>query len=100
MMKVPSLEMTFYDIHDQPIRVGDEVLVYVQRHIRTLVGENVYEVDQTQPLPVLDVPMARGRVEWDEDFKGLVVRYGWVCDSWEGKAASQMGGNNYAYEIL
>jgi hypothetical protein len=44
--------------------------------------------------------MARGQVEWSEDFNGLVVRYDWICEAWKGKSASQMNGGNYAYEII
>jgi hypothetical protein len=92
--------MYFKDIHNKPIRVGDRVLVYVQKYSRTLVGENIYEVYQDEPYPVADVPMARGRVEWSEDVNGFVVRYDWTCESWKHKSASQMEGGNYAYEII
>jgi hypothetical protein len=92
--------MHFKDIHNKPIKEGDKVLVYIQKYERALVGENIYEINQDKPYPVADVPMARGRVEWDEDFNGLVVRYGWTCEAWKGKSASQMNGGNYAYEII
>ena len=92
--------MHFKDIHNKPIKEGDKVLVYVQKYARTLVGENIYEVYQDEPYPVADVPMARGRVEWDEDLNGFVVRYDWICEAWKGKSASQMDGGNYAYEII
>jgi hypothetical protein len=92
--------MTIKDLHNRPIKEGDIVFVYMQRYERALVGENIYEVNQARPLPVADVPMARGRVEWDLDFNDFVVRYGWTCDAWRGKSASQMRGGNYAYELL
>ena len=60
--------MHFKDIHNKPIKEGDKVLVYIQKYERVLVGEKIYEVNQDKPYPVADVPMARGRVEWDEDF--------------------------------
>jgi hypothetical protein len=92
--------MHFKDIHNKPIKEGDKVLVYIQKYERALVGKNIYEVNQDKPYPVADVPMARGQVEWSEDFNGLVVRYDWICEAWKGKSASQMNGGNYAYEIL
>jgi hypothetical protein len=92
--------MNFKDIYNRLINKNDKVLVYIQKYRRKLIQENIYEVDQTKPYPVADVPMARGRVEWDLDFKDFVVRYDWVCDTWKHKSASQMEGGNYAYEII
>jgi hypothetical protein len=92
--------MNFKDIHNKPIKEGDIVFVYMQLYERALVGENIYEVNQDEPYPVADVPMARGRVEWSEDANGFVVRYDWTCESWKHKCAAQMEGGNYAYEIL
>lgn len=92
--------MYFKDIHNKLIKEGDKVLVYIQKYERVLISENIYEINQDEPYPVVDVPMARGRVEWSEDFNNLVVRYDWACESWRHKAASQMDGGNYAYEIL
>jgi len=88
------------DIHNRQINKGDKVLVYIQKYVRAHVGENVYEVDPSKPYPVADVPMARGRVEWEKDFNSFVVRYDWTCDAWKHKSASQMEGGNYAYEII
>jgi hypothetical protein len=92
--------MNFKDIHNRLISKGDQVLVYIQKYRRKLIKGNIYEVDQTKPCPVADVPMAHGWVEWDLDFKDFVVRYDWTCDSWRHKSASQMEGSNYAYEII
>ena len=92
--------MHFKDIHNKPIKEGDKVLVYIQKYERALVGENIYEVNQDKPYPVADVPMARGRVEWDTDFNSFVVRYDWTCENWKHKSAAQMEGGNYAYEII
>jgi hypothetical protein len=86
------------DLHGTPLSVGDEVLVYLQRYEREQEPCGVWVVDQTKPLPVLDVPLARGVVEWDEDLLAYMVRYNWVCILWEGKAACQLGGGEYAFE--
>lgn len=86
------------DIHGKPLRPGDRVLVYVQRYEREQGVDGVWVVDQTRPLPVADVPMAWGKIVWDEHLLTFVVRYGWVCEAWEGKAAAPMGGGEYAFE--
>ena len=88
------------DIHGNTLTAGDIVLVYPQRYEREREAGGVWAVDQTKPLPVADVPMARGVVAFDEDLLAWVVRYEWVCREWNGKAGAQMGGGEYAYEKL
>ena len=88
------------DIHGNTLSAGDTVLVYPQRYEREREASGVWVVNQARPLPVADVPMAKGRVVWDEDLLAWVVRYEWVCEAWKGKAAAQMGGGEYAYEKL
>ncbi len=75
------------------------VLVFPQRYEREREADGVWVVNQTRPLPVADVPMARGRVAWDKDLLAWMVRYEWVCEAWQGKAAAPMGGGEYAYEL-
>ena len=88
------------DIHGNTLTAGDTVLVYPQRYERQRETGGVWVVNQARPLPVADVPMAKGRVVWDEDLLAWIVRYEWVCEAWTGKAAAQMGGGEYAYEKL
>ena len=88
------------DIHGKRLIEGDTVLVYPQRYEREREAGGVWVVDQTKPLPVADVPAARGRVVWDEDLLAWIVRYEWVCAEWKGKAAAQMGGGEYAFERI
>jgi len=88
------------DIHGKRLTRGDIVLVYPQRYERQREAGGVWVVDQTKPLPVADVPAARGRVVWDEDLLAWIVRYEWVCAEWKGKAAAQMGGGEYAFERI
>ncbi len=88
------------DIHGKPLAAGDRVLVYAQRYERGQEAGGVWVVNQARPLPLADIPMARGVVAWDEDLLAWVVRYEWVCRDWSGKAGAQMGGGDYAYEKL
>lgn len=88
------------DIHGNTLSAGDTVLVYPQRYERAREAGGVWVVNQARPLPVADVPMARGVVAYDEDLLAWVVRYQWVCEAWSGKAGAQMGGGEYAYEKL
>jgi hypothetical protein len=88
------------DIHGNALAEGDTVLVYAQRYERVREAGGVWVVDQTKPLPVADVPMARGRVAWDKDLLAWTVRFDWVCEAWQGKAAVQMGGGEYAFEAI
>jgi hypothetical protein len=88
------------DIHGKRLTEGDIVLVYPQRYQRQREAGGVWVVDQTKPLPVADVPAAKGRVAWDEDLLAWIVRYEWVCAEWKGKAAAQMGGGEYAFERI
>lgn len=100
------------DIHGNPIREGDEVLLYRQEYDSELLnvdavklGETpIYEINETRPHPVKDVPLARGVVEWDGKLLAYMVRYTWVCPQWSrgpGSAGGccQMGGGRYAYEL-
>ena len=86
------------DIHGTKLKAGDRVFVYAARYERQREASGVWLIDQTRPLPVADVPMARGRVVWDDYLLAFVVRYDWVCDEWSGKAGALMGGGEYAYE--
>jgi len=88
------------DIHGNKLSNGDEVLVYQQKYQRTQESDGVWNADQNAPLPVADIPMARGTIEWDEDLLTYLVRYNWVANDWEGKAAAPMGGGEYAYERI
>ena len=88
------------DIHGNTLTEGDTVLVYPQRYEREREAGGVWAVNQTRPLPVADVPMAKGVVAFDEDLLAWVVRYEWVCHEWSGKAGAMMGGGEYAYEKL
>lgn len=88
------------DIHGRKLAGGDSVFVYVQRYAREKDASGVWIVDQSKPLPVADVPMARGVISWDENLLTWMVRYSWVCDQWKGKAAAQLGGGDYAYEKI
>ncbi len=88
------------DIHGNTLAEGDTVLVYAQRYERVREAGGVWVVNQTRPLPVADVPMAKGSVAYDEDLLAWVVRYEWVCREWSGKAAAQMGGGDYAFEKI
>lgn len=88
------------DMHGNRLTQGDTVLVYPQRYERQREAGGVWVVNQTKPLPVADVPMAKGRVVWDEDLLAWIVRYEWVCADWNGKAGALMGGGEYAYERI
>jgi hypothetical protein len=88
------------DIYGNTLAEGDIVLVYPQRYESEREAGGVRVVDQTKPLPVADVPMARGVVAYDEDLLAWIVRYEWVCREWSGKAGALMGGGEYAYEKL
>jgi hypothetical protein len=88
------------DIYGNTLAEGDTVLVYPQRYEREREAGGVWVVNQARPLPVADVPMARGVVAYDEDLLAWVVRYQWVCADWSGKAGALMGGGEYAYEKL
>ena len=88
------------DIHGNPLKAGDTVLVYAQRYKREREAGGVWVVDQTRPLPVADVPMAKGRVVLDEDVLSLIVRYELVLEDLSGKAAAPMGGGEYALEKI
>jgi len=88
------------DMHGNELREGDKVLVYYQRYERHLVTGGIWSVDQTKPVPGLDVPQARGVVQYDEHLLAWVVRYEWTCNEWNGKAGAMMGGGEYAYEKL
>jgi len=88
------------DMHGNTLAEGDKVLVYPQRYEREREAGGVWVVNQARPLPVADVPMAKGRVVWDEDLLAWVVRYEWVCREWSGKAGAQMGGGEYAFERI
>lgn len=86
------------DMHGKKLKAGDRVFVYAARYEREQEASGAWLVDQTRPLPVADIPKARGVVAWDEDLLAFVVRYDWVCDEWSGKAGALMGGGEYAYE--
>lgn len=97
------------DLHGRDIREGDEVFLYRQEYERTILnpdavtqGETpVYLMDSNRPLPVADVPMARGVVRWDTFRMAYVIRLKWKCQQWDtGIAGCLMGGANYVYEIL
>ena len=88
------------DINGTYITVGSKVFVYQQRYESQQDEDGVWLVDQSKPLPVTDVPLASGVIEWDDDLLSYIVRYDWTCDSWNGKAGAQMGGGNYAYELI
>lgn len=88
------------DIHGNTLAEGDTVLVYVQRYERAREAGEVWVVNQARPLPVADVPMARGVVAYDEDLLAWIVRYEWVCADWSGKAGALMGGGEYAFEKI
>ncbi len=88
------------DIHGNTLTAGDIVLVYPQRYEREREASGVWVVNQAKPLPVLDVPMARGVVAYDDDLLAWFVRYEWVCADWSGKAAAMMGGGEYAFERI
>ncbi len=88
------------DIYGNALAEGDTVLVCPQRYEREREAGGVWVVNQTRPLPVADVPMARGVVAYDEDLLAWIVRYEWVCREWSGKAGALMGGGEYAYEKL
>jgi hypothetical protein len=88
------------DIHGNTLAEGDKVLVYAQRYERVREAGGVWVVNQARPLPVADVPMARGVVAHDEDLLAWIVRYEWVCADWSGKAGALMGGGEYAFEKI
>ncbi len=88
------------DIHGNTLAEGDTVLVYPQRYERVREAGGVWVVNQARPLPVADVPMARGQVVLDEDLLAWIVRYEWVCPEWSGKAGAQMGGGEYVFEKM
>jgi hypothetical protein len=88
------------DIRGNTLAEGDTVLVYAQRYEREREAGGVWVVNQARPLPVADVPMARGVVAYDEDLMAWVVRYEWVCADWSGKAGAMMGGGEYAFEKI
>ena len=88
------------DINGDKLSAGDEVFVFLQRYERQQEPGGVWVVDQSRPLAVADVPLARGVVEWDAFLMAWVVRYLWTCDAWRGKAGAQMGGGEYAFELV
>ncbi len=88
------------DIHGNTLAEGDTVLVYAQRYEREREEGGVWVVNQSKPLPVADVPLARGVVGWDEHLLAWTVNYDWVCADWRGKAGSMLGGGEYAYEKI
>ena len=86
------------DMHGTKLKAGDRVFVYAARYEREQEASGVWVVDQTRPLPVADILMARGKIVWDDYLLAYLVRYDWVCEAWRGKAAAPMGGGEYAYE--
>jgi hypothetical protein len=97
------------DLHGYEIREGDTVLLFKREFARKLLNPKgvssgevpIYKVDRRHPLPVKDVPLARGIAGWDPYSLAWVIRLKWVCQEWDaGIAAVFMGGSNYAYEIL
>ena len=96
------------DIHGQPICEGDEVWLYAQDYEKTLenpeeeiIGQiPIYTVDEAKPLPIADVPLARGIVEWDSRLLAYMIRYTWKCQQWgKDSAGCYMGGGCFAFEI-
>lgn len=96
-------EFVIDDIDGSPIHEGDEVFAFAQEFRSTLIDDSggipVYEEDASKPLPVKDVPLFRGIVEWSADQLAYLIRISWVCPQW-GLAPSTigMGGGSYVYQ--
>lgn len=90
------------DIDGDPIKVGDYVWVYPQQYEQissdTSEGIEVVEVDSSQPLPILDVPLYAGTVQWsDYDLRFEVKVVQDFCE--RGVVSVGLGGGNYAFHI-
>jgi len=94
------------DIDGKPIHEGDEVLIFVQEYKSEKISGDefdgtplVYVVDTDKPLPVSDIPMARGIVAWNPSVLAYEVQYSWKCPQWsDGASSARMGG--YAYQVI
>ena len=82
---------------------GDVVQIYALRHqvveeVST-EGSPVFIIDMKQPLPVADVPLAKGVVYWSEEQLAWECSITWGGPGWENVAGIHMGGGAYAYEM-
>lgn len=73
-----TITTSFKDIDGRDINLGDKVFVFSQEY--EVIEEDysdgvpVIMVDFSKPLPIKDVPLFLGRVEWCDDRKALIVR--------------------------
>lgn len=90
------------DINGNPVREGDEVLLYAQRYVATLLEDGevpIYEEDRERPRPVADVPLVRGVVTWSNDMLAWGVRVSWTtCE--HPPCWIHLGGGAYAVEVV
>ncbi len=92
-------EFVINGLDGESIFEGDEIFVFRQEYKLTKIEEGIYEEHHDKPLPVHDVPLAKGIVYWSEDMLAWWVRLTWVYDGWEPKPCGiSMGGGCYAYQ--
>lgn len=97
------IETEINDINGTPLQLGDTVLAYAQEYEEVSRDEScgvpIAQVDTARPKPLKDVPLFKGRIEWDAEQMALQIRIEQVLVNWEPKpAVVQMGG--YVYEKL
>jgi len=90
------------DKNRKEIYDGDVIALYPIKFERTKMGEGIYHLDTSKPLPSPDIIYARGIVGYDVDFCQYKVIYTWVCDAWKesGVASTALVKNHYEYEVV
>jgi uncharacterized phage protein (TIGR01671 family) len=90
------------DKNGKEIYDGDVVALYPIKFERTKIGEGVYCLDVSKPLPSPDVIYARGIVGYDINFCQYQIIYTWVCDAWKesGAVSTALIKNHYEYEVV
>lgn len=89
------------DINGHAIDLGDKVTIYKLDHQEVGREGDVVEVDITKPLPIADVPLAVGVVEFCKFQLALIVRITeFLSETFNhGVASISMGMHSYAYEL-
>lgn len=83
----------------EDIYEGNEVLVYPREYaIAEQLSEEICVVDTSKPLPVADLPYARGIVEWNPDMLWYQVRLNWACKAWSNPMPASIAMGSYAFD--